>query len=132
MDPFVIIIGAVLLIAIVLLVMGLTGRPAGQDLVERRIGRRRTQDDEQQEKSRTDIGVSAVVDRAVAGRGFAENLAIQIAQADLKWTVGEFLVLSVLIALVLTLVFYAIKRFVFIPVGVINRPSSHSPGQMTR
>ena len=119
MDPFAIIIGVVLLIAIVLLVVGLTGRPAGQDLVERRLGRRRKSDEEEQERGRGEIGVSAAVDRAVAGRGFAENLAIQIAQADLKWTVGEFLVLTLLIAIVLALIFYLIKRYVFIPVGIV-------------
>jgi tight adherence protein B len=119
MDPFVIIIGVVLLIAIVLLVVGLTGRPAGQDLVERRLGRRRKSDEEEEERTIGEIGVSAAVDRAVAGRGFAENLAIQIAQANLKWTVGEFLVLTVVIAIALALLFYVIKRYVFIPVGIV-------------
>ncbi len=119
MEPFTIIIGVVLLIAIVLLVIGLSGRSTGQDLIERRLGRREKQEEEQREKGGGEISVSAVVDRAVAGRGFADNLAIQIAQADLKWTVGEFLVLSVLLAIVLGLVFYVIKRYVFIPVGII-------------
>ncbi len=119
MNPFLIIIGVVLLIAVVLLIVGLTGRPAGQDLVERRLGRRRKTDDEEEERTLGEIGVSAAVDRAVAGHGFAENLSIQIAQADLKWTVGEFLVLTVLIAIVLALVFYVIKRYVFIPVGIV-------------
>ncbi len=119
MEPFTIIIGVVLLIAIVLLVIGLSGRSTGQNLIERRLGRREKQEEEQREKGGGEISVSAVVDRAVAGRGFADNLAIQIAQADLKWTVGEFLVLSVLLAIVLGLVFYVIKRYVFIPVGII-------------
>lgn len=119
MNPFAIIIGVVLLIAIVLLVVGLTGRPAGQDLVERRLGRRRKKDEEEEERTIGEIGVSAAVDRAVAGRGFAENLAIQIAQANLKWTVGEFLVLTVVIAIALALLFYVIKRYVFIPVGIV-------------
>jgi tight adherence protein B len=119
MDPFVMIIGGVLLIAFVLLIVGLSSKPAGQDLVERRLGRRKVKEAEEQEKSRAEIGVSAVVDRAVAGRGFAENLAIQIAQADLKLTVGEFLVLSVLIAIVLGLFFYIIRRYIFIPLGII-------------
>jgi tight adherence protein B len=119
MDPFVIIIGVVLLIAVVLLFAGLTSRPTGQGLVERRLGRRRKSEEEEEERTRGEIGVSAVVDRAVAGRGFAENLAIQIAQADLKLTVGEFLVLSLLLAIVLTLIFYVLRRFVFIPIGIV-------------
>ena len=119
MDPFIIIIGVVLLIAIILLVVGLSGRPTGQDLLERRLGKRKNKKEEESEKGLGDIGVSAVVDRAVAGHGFAENLAIQIAQADLKWTVGEFLVLSLLLAIVLALIFYVIKRYIFIPVGLV-------------
>ena len=119
MDPIAIILGVVFLIAIVLLIVGLTGRPAGQGLVERRLGRQKRKSEEEQERVIGEIGVSAAVDRAVAGRGFAENLAIQIAQADLKWTVGEFLVLTLLIAVVLALLFYVIKRYVFIPVGIV-------------
>ena len=78
MDPFIIIIGVVLLIAIVLLVVGLTGRPTGQDLVEDGWADARKKKKEEGEKGLSEIGVSAAVDRAVAGRGFAENLAIQI------------------------------------------------------
>ncbi len=119
MDPFIIVIGVVLLIAIGLLLVGLTGRSTGSDLVERRLGRREKEAQEQGEKGLAEIGVSAAVNRAVAGRGFADNLAIQIAQADLKWTVGEFLVFSLLMAIVLGLVFYFINRYIFIPVGIL-------------
>jgi tight adherence protein B len=63
--------------------------------------------------------LGAAVDRAVAGRGFAQNLSTQIARADLKFTVGEFLVISVTAALGLSLVFYLIDRPILIPVGLI-------------
>lgn len=119
MNPFMMIIGGVLLLAIVLLVVGLSGKPAGQDLVEKRLGRRDKKKREEQDSERPEVGVSAIVDRAVAGHGFADNLAIQLAQADLKWTVGEFLVLSFLLGLVLALVFYVLKRYIFIPVAVL-------------
>ncbi|MDF1515363.1 MAG: type II secretion system F family protein [Anaerolineae bacterium] len=120
MDPFILIIGAVLIIAVVLLIIGLAGRSVGQDLVEKRLGGREKKKQEQEiQKGLGEIGVSAAVDRAVAGRGFADNLAIQIAQADLKWTVGEFLVLSLLLAIVLGLAFYLIHRYIFIPVAFI-------------
>src|SRR5690606_29869794 len=56
----------------------------------------------------------------VQGRSFAQNLATQLAQANLKWTVGEFLVFTVLIAISLGLVFYVMHRYVLIPVGVIG------------
>lgn len=37
------------------------------------------------------------LDRALAGRGFAENIATQLARADLKMTVGEFLAATVIL-----------------------------------
>ncbi len=43
--------------------------------------------------------LGAAVDRAIAGRGFAEDLRIQLARADLKLTPGEFLILQILSAL---------------------------------
>ncbi len=110
--------GAVL--AIVLLVLGLTGRPAGQDLVEERIGgQKKEKRKKRDKKSGQPSALGAAVDRAVAGRGFAQNLSTQIARADLKFTVGEFLVISVTAALGLSLVFYLIDRPILIPVGLI-------------
>jgi tight adherence protein B len=110
--------GAVL--AIVLLVMGLTARPAGQDLVEERIGGQKKEKRKKRDKKPGQpSALGAAVDRAVAGRGFAQNLSTQIARADLKFTVGEFLVLSVTAALGLSLIFYLIDRPILIPVGLI-------------
>lgn len=121
---FLIIAGAVIGLSILLLILGLSGKPAGQDLVEERIGgqqakrkrkrRRGGEDDERRESV-----VTAAVDRAVEGRSFAQNLATQLAQANLKWTVGEFLILTVVIAVGLGVIFYAINRYVLIPVGVV-------------
>lgn len=110
--------GAVL--AIVLLVMGLTARPAGQDLVEERIGGQKKEKRKKRDKKPGQpSALGAAVDRAVAGRGFAQNLSTQIARADLKFTVGEFLVISVTAALGLSLIFYLIDRPILIPVGLI-------------
>jgi tight adherence protein B len=117
------VVGGIVLLALVLLVVGLTGDSAGDALLEERLGRRaprgRTSDRSEISRSRRDGFVSAALDRAIQGRSFARNLATQLAQADLKWTVGEFLVFTLCIALSLGLFFYAIGRFVLIPVGVI-------------
>jgi tight adherence protein B len=120
MNP-IIVIGAVFLLAIVLLVVGLASRPTGEALVEERLGRRSRREEQAEEKrgAPREGFVSSAVNRAVEGRSFAQNLATQLAQANLKWNVGEFLVLSVLLALLLGLVFYAIHRTILIPVGVI-------------
>ena len=108
------------IVAIILLILGLTGRPAGQDLVEKRIGGKAKKAKRgKKKKEETPSAIGAAVDRAVAGRGFAQNLATQLARADLKLTVGEFIVLNVTIALGLALLFYVMKRWVFIPVGLL-------------
>ena len=120
MSP-IIMIGAVLLLAVVLLVVGLASKPTGQALVEERLGRRSQRQAEAEDKpeSPREGFVSSAVNRAIEGRSFAQNLATQLAQANLKWNAGEFLVLSLLLALLLGLLFYAIHRTILIPVGVI-------------
>ncbi|MCD6345575.1 MAG: type II secretion system F family protein [Anaerolineae bacterium] len=114
------IFGGVIVIAVILLVLGLTGRPTGQDLVEERTGgKTKKAKREKKKKEEAPSAIGAAVDRAVAGRGFAQNLATQLARADLKLTVGEFIVLSVTIALGLALLFYIMQRWIFIPVGLL-------------
>ncbi|HHE70929.1 MAG TPA: type II secretion system F family protein [Chloroflexi bacterium] len=121
---FLIIAGVVLVIAIVALVIGLSTPATGDALVKERLGehaRRREEHGEREEKAKRREGVVvAAVNRAVAGRSFAESLSIQLAQANLKWTVGEFLVLSLLVSLLLGLLFYALHRYVLIPVGIVG------------
>jgi len=106
-------------IAVVILFVGLRGRPAGQSLVEERIGGKPKERRKKKEKQEGPSAIGAAVDKVVAGRGFAQDLATQLAQADLKLTVGEFLVISFTIAIGLGLVMYLLRRMIFIPVGVI-------------
>jgi Flp pilus assembly protein TadB len=53
------------------------------------------------------------------GAALLNNLATQLAQADLKMTVGEFLVISFTAAIGLGLVMYILDRAILIPVGII-------------
>lgn len=117
-----IVIGAVILVSILLLIFGLSRRPAGQALVEERLGQTRLEqhDQEERQRGRRESPVGAAVDRAVAGRSFAHNLATQLAQANLKWTVGEFLTFTVLAAVLLGFLCYALHRYILIPVGIIG------------
>ncbi|MBN1921393.1 MAG: type II secretion system F family protein [Anaerolineae bacterium] len=110
------IVGAVI---IVLLVVVLRGKPAGQDLVEDRIGGKTKRTREKKEKSEGPSKIGKAVDRAVAGRGFANNLAEQLARADLKLTVGEYIVISVTAALGTSLLFYILNRPILIPIGFL-------------
>ncbi|NBD34894.1 MAG: secretion system protein F [Chloroflexi bacterium] len=122
MPTFVIVGAGIMVIAIVLLVIGLSRNPAGQDLVEDRIG---GEDKSRKKKKKKKEGrgesvIGAAVDRAVEGQGFAQDLATQLARANLKWTVGEFLTMCVTIALGAAVIFYLLNRAFLIPVGLLG------------
>lgn len=127
---FLVVVGIVIVLAVILLVVGMSGGNSGDDLIEDRITsgenggrkRRRRKKDEEEEDSpytQRESPVSAAIDRAVADRDFAHNLQTKLAQANMKWTVGEYLFLQVFIAVIASLLFYAIDRFVLIPVGIL-------------
>ncbi len=114
------IIGILLVGGIVLLILALRQKPAGQDLVEERLGKEKPREKKPRKEKKEQTSVlGAAVDRVVAERGFAKDLATQLARADIKLTVGEFLVLSVILALLLGLLFYAMNRIILVPVGII-------------
>lgn len=119
MDSIILIGGAVVLFSIILLVVGLSGGPAGQELVKERLGDTEKKLKKKEKKGKRESVVGAAVDRAVAGRGFAQNLSTQLARANLKWTVGEFIVMTVLFSASAGLLFFVLNRIVFVPVGVI-------------
>ena len=120
MNPIILIGGAIVLISIVLLVIGLSGKPAGQELVEERLGETEKKPKKKEKKAKRESAVGAAVDRAVAGRGFAQNLATQLARANLKWTVGEFIVMTVVFSAGAGLLFFILKRIIFVPVGILG------------
>ncbi|MCS6963165.1 MAG: type II secretion system F family protein [Thermoflexus sp.] len=68
--------------------------------------------------TRRALPLSEPLNRAIAGRGFAEDLRLQLARADLKVTPAEFLTLQILMAfigLVLAQLFFR-----FIPLGLLG------------
>ncbi len=65
----------------------------------------------QQEKSgRLTGALTKGVERAVANRGFAQQIALDLARANLKLTVSEYLILSAVTALVITFLATLISR----------------------
>ncbi len=112
--------GVVVLISVILLIVGLSGRPAGQELVQERLGDTEKKRKPKEKKDKRESVVGAAVDRAVANRGFAQNLATQLARANLKWTVGEFIVMRIVISVGAGLLFLAMKRIILVPVGFIG------------
>jgi tight adherence protein B len=117
------VLGGLVLLGVILLVVGLSGSQSGDALVEERLGsreRKKKKEPGERQTQRREGAVSTAMGRAVEGRSFAENLATLLAQANLKWTVGEFLMLTMLVSLSLGVIFYLMQRFVLIPVGVIG------------
>ncbi len=117
-----IIIGVVVLILVIILIVLLVGgKPSGQELLEDRLGdelKPKKEKRKEKKRERPTAALGSAVDRAVEGRGFANKLATQLAQANMKWTVGEFLVLSALLSAVLAAVFYVLNRPVFIILAI--------------
>ncbi|MFN3929179.1 MAG: type II secretion system F family protein [Thermoflexus sp.] len=62
--------------------------------------------------TRRSMPLSETLNRAIAGRGFAEDLRLQLARADLKVTPAEFLVIQILTAIVGFILAQAFFRFV--------------------
>lgn len=120
MNPILIVGGVVIILSVVLLVVGLSGGTTGQGLVDKRLGDTSKERKPKKEKGKRESVVGAAVDRAVAGRGFAQNLATQLARANLKWTVGEFIVMRFIVSVGAGLLFFAMKRIVLVPFGVIG------------
>ncbi len=125
MGPFILPGVLILVLVGVLLVLLFSGkRPEGQDLLDDRLGGRekKPKKKEKETGARRESAVGAAVGRAVAGRGFAQNLATKLAQANMKWTVGEFILMSIAAAVFLAAVVYLFQRpiliLIAIPIGL--------------
>ena len=94
------IIGAV---AILILIVGVVSNVRSRGSVEQRLqtfaGTTDVQIEEKQESKKRSTPIADSLNRALEGRKISENLSTQLARADLKLTVGEFLILQVLAAL---------------------------------
>ena len=119
MNPVILVGGAVVLISVILLVVGLSDSSSGQGLVEERLGATGKKSRKKEQTGKRESVVGAAVGRAVEGRGFAQNLGTQLARANLKWTVGEFIVMTVIFAVGAGLLFYVLDRIILVPVGIV-------------
>ncbi len=117
MSPLFIIIGVGIVIGLVTVLIGFFGRPAGQDLVDDRVGVA-TERKEVRPKNEQRTLTSAV-NRAIAGRGLFPNMSTQLARADLKITVGEYVMMCVLFAVIGVLLFVVIQRPYLSPIGIL-------------
>jgi tight adherence protein B len=94
------VIGAV---ALVIIVIGVISAVRGRGTVEERLqtfaGTGEVQVVEKKDSKRRSTPIADSLNRALEGRRMSENLSTQLARADLKLTVGEFLTLQVFAAL---------------------------------
>jgi tight adherence protein B len=88
--------------AILLVIAGVVSMVRGRTSVEQRLqtvaGTTDIETDKKESKKRS-TPVADSLNRALEGRKVSENLSTQLARADLKVTVGEFLVLQLVVAL---------------------------------
>lgn len=103
MSPIVIIIGVVVLVVVVVVaVSALRKRGTVEQRLQTFAGKEE-QASAKEDKKRSSPMADGL-NRALAGRKVSEGLSTQLARADLKVTVGEFLMIQALFALVLGVV----------------------------
>jgi tight adherence protein B len=102
MSPLVIVLAVVIVLGVVLLFWGLASAMGASDkAIETRLEEytsgvaepRAVEWEGGREKRPSRL--AAGVDRAIAGRGFADRIGTQLAQADLKLTPGEYVILTI-------------------------------------
>jgi tight adherence protein B len=100
MSPMMIVLGIVIMLAVVVLFWGLArAMGAGDKTIEDRLeqytsGVAEPRALERGEKEKGPSLLAAGVDRAIAGRRFANKIATQLARADAKLTPGEYVILN--------------------------------------
>ncbi len=106
------IIGGVLAV-VVLVIAAVSIRGQNKDVVEERLGRYTeynflpvVDDPNKKEKEKKPSALTQVLDRALANRKFASRYKVELARADLKLTVAEYLSLHVIAAFGLGLFAY--------------------------
>jgi tight adherence protein B len=100
MSPIAIVLGIVIVLAVVILFWGLaSAMGAGDRTIETRLeqvtGTAEPRAVEMGEREKGPSRLAAGVDKAIAGRGFAENIATKLARADVKLTPGEYVILNI-------------------------------------
>jgi tight adherence protein B len=81
-----------------------------EDRLDQFVAREARERPTEEKAERTPSALTRSIDEAVAGRGFARNLGTQLAQADLKITPGEYLVLTITSILATGLIAYVVMH----------------------
>jgi len=101
MSPVVIVLGIGIVLAVVFLFWGLASAAGtGDKTIEARLeqytsGEVEFEAVEGRGKEKRPSLLAAGVDKVIAGRGFADKIATQLARADVKLTPGEYVILNI-------------------------------------
>jgi tight adherence protein B len=125
MSPMVIAVGIGLAIFFVFIVLGMV-MSRGDQAIDKRLQTYAGQRGDQAKSASGESGekkpsfIVEAVDKAAAKRGMSGSMALELARADLKLTVGEYIILSWVSVLLFGLLMMVLGGTVFlIPVGVI-------------
>ena len=123
MDPIILVVafGAIAVIILIIgIVSSLSDRGEVKERLERYIEPDRATAEARPTRRASPIGDA--LNRALSGRGFAEGIAVQLARADVKLTVGEYLAALVICVFGFGIVAYLISQgsWIFAMVGVIG------------
>ncbi len=122
METLLLVVGGLLFVgAIVYAVVGLVSKP--KDELEERLGRyaegTRVAEETVAPAQQATIWAERL-DRELEKRGFAENIRTQLARANLKITVTEFMIGTGIAVIVLPGLFYLLRRsLVVLPIGIV-------------
>ena len=103
MNPIVMVLGVVIVLAVVFLFWGVASAGGGDKAIETRLeeytsGALEFGEAEREgkaEREKRPSRLAAGVDKAIAGRGFTDKIAAQLARADAKLTPGEYIILKI-------------------------------------
>ncbi len=106
MLAFVVVMGIFFVIARVL------GGPDGaiEERLDQFVSREIDKEPEAGKAERTPSAFSKSIDQAVSGRGFAQNISTELARANLKITVGEYIILVITSILGTSLIAYVVMH----------------------
>jgi len=124
MDPMLIVLAIAIVLAVVILFWGLASGGAGDRTIEERLEEVTSGVAEPiavlegGKKEKKPSLLAAGVDKAIAGRGFADRIATQLARADVKLTPGEYIILNITSILGFFLIGYLLfHKSLFMAIG---------------
>lgn len=104
-----VLIGAILLGTGILVTGIVISRRSSDSLIEKRLGLQEEEARKKESESAKRTPVGDMLNQALEERGLGENLRIQLAQADIKFTVGEFLAATVILVIAATTLTFLIS-----------------------